>query len=351
VVLVVHAANFGIRPKGAFQNNVERKLTNGLIRNGHQVVGFSDRDAAMAGSLLGPHRVGGRSYANKAFSDLCLNVRPEVLILGQTDIVRPETVADLRERLPAMRVLQWSVDALFEPGNIERLARNLPVVDASLVSTAGEALSPLSRPGKRLGFLPNPVDFSIERGENHLQAHLPFDLFYACGNPADLREVGGKAWNMDEFMGALLAALPAIRPKLAGLMGHTGLGGAAYQEAVESAAIGLNISRRSDQLLYSSDRLAHLAGNGLAVMIERSTGYDRLFSDDEMVFFSSFDEVVASIDRLVGDPERRMAIAEAGRARYHDLFNERRVAQYALDVALDRLDPAAYPWPTLYAAA
>ena len=57
MVLVVHAANFGIRPKGAFQNNVERKLTNGLIRNGHQVVGFSDRDAAMAGSLLGPHRV------------------------------------------------------------------------------------------------------------------------------------------------------------------------------------------------------------------------------------------------------------------------------------------------------
>jgi hypothetical protein len=349
VVLVVHAANFGIRPKGAFQNNVERKLTNGLVRNGHQVLNYSDRDAAMAGSLLGPHRVGGGSYANKALANLCLNVRPDVLILGQTDIVRPETVADLRGRLPAMRVLQWSVDALFEPGNIERLSRNLAVVDASLVSTAGAALAPLTRPGKRLGFLPNPVDFSIEHGENQLKAELPFDLFYACGNPADLREVGGKAWDMDEFMRALLAALPKLRPKLAGLLGHAGLGGAAYQQALESAAIGLNISRRADQWLYSSDRLAHLAGNGLAVMIERSTGYDRLFSDDEMVFFSSFDEVVAAIDRLVGDPARRMAVAAAGRARYHDLFNERRIAQYVLDVALDRLDAAAYPWPTLYA--
>ena len=110
----------------------------------------------------------------------------------------------------------------------------------------------------------------------------------------------------------------------------------------------LNISRRSDQLLYSSDRLAHLAGNGLAVMIERSTGYDQLFSDDEMAFFSSFDEMVAAIDRLARDPAHRMAVAAAGRARYHDLFNERRVAQYALEVALDRLDPAAYPWPTLH---
>jgi hypothetical protein len=348
VVLVVHAANFGIRPKGAFQNNVERKLTNGLIRNGHQVLNYSDRDAAMAGSLLGPHRVGGGAYANKALTSLCLSVRPDVLILGQTDIVRPETVADLRGRLPAMRVLQWSVDALFEPGNIERLSRNLAVVDASLVSTAGAALAPLARPGKRLGFLPNPVDFSIESGENHLNPAPPFDLFYACGNPADLREVGGKAWNMDEFMRALLAASPKLRPRLAGLLGHPGLGGAAYQQALESAAIGLNISRRADQLLYSSDRLAHLVGNGLAVMIERSIGYDQLFSDDEMVFFSSFDEMVAAIDRLVGDPAHRMAVAAAGRARYHELFNERLIAQYTLDVALDRLDPAAYAWPTLY---
>jgi hypothetical protein len=348
VALVVHAANFGIRPKGAFQNNVERKLTNGLVRNGHQVLNFSDRDAAMAGSLLGPHRAGGGAYANKALRELCINIRPDVLILGQTDIVRPETVADLRGHLPGMRVLQWSVDALFEPGNIERLRRNLAVVDASLISTAGAALEPLSRPGKRLGFLPNPVDFSIESGENHLKAELPFDIFYACGNPTDLREVGGKAWNMDDFMRAVLAALPKIRPKLAGLMGHRGLGGAAYQQALESAAIGLNISRRSDQFLYSSDRLAHLAGNGLAVMIERSTGYDQLFSDDEIVFFSTFDEVVAAIDRLSKDPARRMAIAAAGRARYHELFNERRVAAYVLDVALDRLEPSAYPWPTLY---
>lgn len=350
MVLIVHAANFGIRPKGAFQNNVERKLTNGLIRNGHQVLTFSDRDAAMAGSLLGPHRVGGAGFANRALRALCVDIRPDLLILGQTDIVRPETVAGIRENLPAMRVLQWSVDALFEPGNIERLERNMPVVDASLVTTAGAALAPLGRAGRRVGFLPNPVDFSIERGQNHLNADLAFDLFYACGSPADLRDVGGRAWNMDEFMRALLAALPEIRPRLAGLLGHKGLGGAAYQDAIESAAIGLNISRKSDQYLYSSDRLAHLAGNGLAVMIERSTGYDSLFSDDEMVFFSSFDEIVSAIDRLTRDKARRMAIAAAGRARYHDLFNEQRVAAYLLEVAFDRLDPAAYPWPTLYSA-
>ncbi|HXQ47685.1 MAG TPA: glycosyltransferase [Caulobacteraceae bacterium] len=351
MVLVVHVANFGTRPKGAFQNNVERKLTNGLIRNGHQVIAFSDRESAMAGSPFGATRAGGVGYANRALAELCLAVEPEVLILGQTDVIRPQAVAELRRRLPGMRVAQWSVDALFEPGNTERLTRNLPVVDATLVTTAGDALAPLSRTGKRLGFLPNPVDHSIERGENHRKRELPFDLFYACGNPADLRDVGGRAWNMDAFARALVQALPSLRPRWAGLMGQPTLGGAAYQRAIESAALGLNVSRRSGQFLYSSDRLAHLAGNGLAVLIERSSGYDHLFTDDEMAFFSTFDELVELIGQLVKDPVRRMAIAAAGRARYHELFNERRVAAYLLDVALDRLDPSAYPWPTVYPAA
>jgi hypothetical protein len=351
VVLIVHAANFGIRPKGAFQNNVERKLTNGLIRNGCQVICFSDREMAMAGSPFGATRAGGLGYANRALADLCLAIEPGVLVLGQTDVVRPQTVADLRRRLPAMRVLQWSVDALFEPGNMERLRRNLPIVDATLVTTAGDALAPLARPGKRLGFLPNPVDASIEHGQNHLKAELPFDLFYACGNPADLRDVGGQAWNMDDFARTLMQALPALKPRWVGLMGQPTLGGGAYQQAIESAGLGLNVSRRTGQFLYSSDRLAHLAGNGLAVLIERSSGYDHLFTDDEMAFFSTFDELVGQIDRLVKDPARRMALAAAGRARYHDLFNEQRVAAYVLDVALDRLEPSAYPWPTLYSAA
>ena len=156
-----------------------------------------------------------------------------MLILGQTDVIRPQAVAELRRRLPGMRVAQWSVDALFEPGNTERLTRNLPVVDATLVTTAGDALAPLSRTGKRLGFLPNPVDHSIERGENHRKSELPFDLFYACGNPADLRDVGGRAWNMNDFARALMQALPSLRPCWVGLMGQPTLGGAAYQRAIE----------------------------------------------------------------------------------------------------------------------
>jgi hypothetical protein len=347
---ILHVSNFSLRAKGAFLHKVEHKVSNGLIRNGHQVINFSDRDAARTGSVFGGVKGGGQKAANRTLADFCREMRPDVLIFGHGDVIEPETVADIRARQPGLRVLQWNVDPMFEPDNVRRIESKLEVVDATLVSTAGEALAPLRRPGKLLGFLPNPVDFSIERGRCHEMADLPYDLFYACGNPGrPPREVLGRDWNMNDFMRELSGRVPGLRALSPGIDGAPNLGGDAAQAAMEQAALGLNISRRDDVFLYTSDRMAQMCGNGQAILIARSTGYDSLFSDEEMVFFDSLDGLAESVRRLIAEPEQRMRIAAAGRTRYHALFNEQRVAAYMLDVALGRIDPAAYPWPTLVA--
>ena len=345
---ILHVANFGLRAKGAFQHSVEHKISNGLIRNGHQVINFSDRDAARTGSVFGGNKLGGRSAANKTLRALCRHMGPEAVFFGQADVISAETIAAIREDLPGVRLLQWNVDPIFETDNIRRLRGKTEVVDATLVSTAGEALAPLRRKGMALGFLPNPVDFSIERGRNHEIEALPFDLYYACGHPSQpLREVLGVDWDMDAFMRRVLDRIPHLRLLAPGIAGAPHIAGAAYQAGLEQAALGLNISRRDDHRLYSSDRLAHMCGNGQAILIARSVGYDALFSDDEMVFFDSLEGLADSIAALVADPKRRMAIAAAGRARYHALFNEQVVARYMLEVAFERMDPADYAWPTL----
>jgi len=221
-------------------------------------------------------------------------------------------------------------------------------VDATLISTAGPSLEQFRRPGHVVGFLPNPVDISIERGRVDLQPKTEFDVFYACGNPSrPKRVVCGEAWDMEDFITRLRGRLPGVSMTTPGMFGHRLLNGAAYQSGLLSAAIGLNISRRADDYLYSSDRIAHVMGNGLLAMIERSTGYDQLFSEDEMVFFSSFDELAEATQRFAGDPALRMRIAQAGRARYIELFNERRIAAYVVEAALGRANPADYPWPSV----
>lgn len=343
---IIHVGQFHLlKPKGAFVHSVAPKLSNGFIRNGHRVIDFSDRDMARASSLFSTRKMGVGS-ANRLLEQLCAEIGPDLLVLGHADVIEPKTIARIRSKHPHLRVLQWNVDPLFESDNLGRVARKLDVVDATLVSTAGEALAPLRRPGKSLGFLPNPVDFSIETGASHEALDLPYDLFCAAG-PRNLRNIGGQMLTVDDLIAQIKQAIPSIRCRLGMLQGNPHLKGHAYQEALTQSAIGVNVSRRNDVMLYSSDRLAHLVGNGLAALVDRRTGYDRLFSDDQFVFFSNLDEMIARLRTLVAEPAHRAAIAARGRSRYHDLFNERRVAQYVVEVAFGELRPSDYEWPTL----
>lgn len=344
---VLHVGNFGSRAKGAFMHSVAPKLSRGLIRGGHQVIELSDRDAARAGNPFGARKLG-IAAANRTLAQLARDTRPDVLLLGHADTIRADTVAELRRAMPAMRVLQWNVDPMFEPDNVARLRSKLEVVDATLVSTAGAALAPLRRRGMALGFLPNPVDFSLERGRAHEQAALPFDLFYAAGHPSrPLRHVFGRDWNLDDLMARIRGAVPGLRANTPGLGGAANLAGAAYQDALEGAAMGLNVSRRNDAYLYSSDRLAHMIGNGQAILIDWATGYGDLFGADELAFFGDFDELVARLRELMAEPARRMALAAAGRAKYAALFDAARVAAYVLRVACGTHSVGDEAWPTL----
>jgi hypothetical protein len=341
---IVHVGQFpfGLRP--GFQHGVPVKLSNGLTRNGHLVLDFSDRDVARALSLFGNRKMG-RKPANAALLAFCRHHRPDVLLLGHADVIAAETVAAIREALPGIRIAQWNVDPLFEPDNIRRISGKLDVVDATFVSTAGAPMRALREGGRKVAFMPNPVDFSIERGRSDLVAHPPHDVFYACGHPSrPLRVICGQEWDMDAFARTLFQRLPGLDPVFGGVLGRPHLTGGGYQTALEACAIGLNISRRADHYLYSSDRMAQLAGNGLVVMMERSTGFGDIFSDDEIAFFSNFDELVAQIDRLRADTPARQAMASGGRSRYHALFNEQAVAARLLDVLLDDADVDAEPW-------
>ena len=79
-------------------------------------------------------------------------------------------------------------------------------------------------------------------------------------------------------------------------------------------------------------------------MIEHGTGYEEIFSTDEMVFFTSLEDLSEQINRLIAEPRRRMRIASEGRARYHANFNEQAVAAFMLDVITGRRAPDYFPW-------
>ncbi|MCE0743564.1 glycosyltransferase [Acetobacter sicerae] len=341
---IIHVGPFMTGLRVGPRHSVQIKLSNGLIRRGHLVLNFAERDVARAASPFG-NRKFGRRAVNKALMAFCRQHCPDILLMGHADMIEPDTLAAIRDIVPGVRIAQWNVDPLFEPDNVQRIRRKLAVVDKTFISTAGEPLERMRAGGHAMSFLPNPVDFSVETGRADLIRTLPNDLFYACGHPSrPLREICGREWNMDEFIGLIGARLPSLRMALGGIEGRPHFSGAQYQKTLETSAIGLNLSRRADYYLYTSDRIAHLAGNGCVVAIERATGYTDYFSEEEMLFFSSIDELVEKLAHLSAEPEVRMRTGSAGRARYAERFNEQAVAQFMIDVIMDECAPETMPW-------
>jgi hypothetical protein len=343
---IVHVSNFptGVRP--AARHTVEMALSNGLVRNGHLVLNFSDRSVAKAKAPFGGRALG-RGAVNRALLDFCDAHRPDLILFGHADLIAAETLVRLRERHASAKIAQWNVDALFTPANVARIRAKAKLVDLTFVTTAGRALQSLAADAPTV-YLPNPVDPSLEPGRNFEQADLPFDLFFACGDAArHTRQLGGEDWSMETLFSRIKAALPDRRFLLPGLSGAPTLQGKAYQAALESAALGLNISRRSDHYLYSSDRLAHYVGNGLGVVIERTTGFDDLFEDEAFVFFSGLDELIDKVGRLSRDAAARRALARAGFERYAAWFSDQAVAAYMVEQIFGELDEARHAWVPL----
>lgn len=339
---ILHVANFSDRPKGAGFAAVQYKLTNGLIRAGHNVVTFSDRDAARASTPLLSRKVGKRG-ANRRLLALAEALRPDLVLLGHADTVRSLTLEAIRERLPGVRLAQWNVDPLFDSDNLERIRGKIRQVDWTFVTTAGPLLSALQAEGHKVAFMPNPSDISIERGRSFESAMLPWDVFYAVGASGLTRFHCGAEAAPRDIVDRLRARLPGRRFLTPGI-DDSHLAGEACNAAMRNAKIGLNISRRNDVRWYASDRMAHMMGNGLLTATERSSGFGELFAEDEMAFYSSEDELAGQLERYLEDDDGRRAVARRGWRAYHRMFDSIRVARYMLAVMRETADPVGFNW-------
>lgn len=342
---ILHVANFNHKKNGQIFYDVSRKLTNGFIRDGHSVFDFSDRDIARAGNPLGARKFGVGS-ANRRLLETCENYRPDLICFGHADVIRPPTLAAIREIVPTVRIVQWNVDPLFEPDNVGRILTKVDHVDLTLITTAGEQLRQFSRPNNRVAFMPNPVDPSIESGRAFAETDQEFDLIYCIGNPATPRLHDGRRSNVPVLAQHLIDSVPEARFAFYGLFGKGPIFGTAYQNALRNARMGLNLSRRSDNYLYSSDRMAHLTGNGLLTFVDRATRFDELYRDDEIVFYESLDDLVSRIRFYKRNDDERRRVAENGWRRSVEMFDSTRVARYLIEQAFELPFSAPYEWPT-----
>ncbi len=334
---IVHVSNFSLRENGANYYAMPYKLTSGLTRLGHFVFNYSDRDVASANPFR--IRILGEGRANAKLIGVCREVRPDLLLLGHCTIIKPGTVSAIRAAHPEIRIAHWNCDGLFVEKNLARLKALAPLVDASFVTTAGEDLRQVIDGGGRACFMPNPLDRSVETLRVFEKDDVANDLVLLTGfNRYDAEKM--------EICDAIRARLPRMKFDTRGLRGVPGVYGAGLFDVLSNAKMGLNISKRNDIYLYSSDRMAQLMGCGLLTIIDKRTRFGEIFGAHELVTYDGIDDLVDRIEYFrLHDAERRK-IAENGWRRAHEIFSGTTVSRWILDVTFERPHSQTYAWPT-----
>ncbi len=333
---ILHAANFNTHKYGTALYSTDRKISTGLIQNGHFVYNFSYRDISRCESFFKTTKFG-TGTVNRKLIETCDNLCPHLLLLGHSELIKAETLSTVKQRHPDIKVGLWYVDPLFNRESSRHIFQRLAHIDVVFATTSGNYLQELTRENTVAAFIPNMVDAAIESFQSFANSTFDHDFIF-CGRDSNVPE-------RRQFLQDLLKeAEKEMRCSFKGCLGNDFVSGYGYLHLLSRAKMGLNISRRNDVTLYSSDRIAQLTGNGLLTFCPEIPGIELLFSDSEIVYFKNLDDLLSKLIYFHAHPEEGRSIAEQGWQRAHSSYSAARVTQYMLERLFEQSLSSDYEW-------
>ena len=333
---ILHITNFNERLDGRLFFNTGRRINNGFIRQGHSVLGFSDRDIQKYYKSIKDYN--GAKILNDKLKKTCYNYKPDLLILGHADLISSDQINELKDDYPNIRIGQWFLDPLNKKGpdyerNKSRILDKIDAVDASFLTTSPNALSFLKNK-KNVFYIPNPSDKSFEI-LNNFNNPCTIDVFFALSHGVHRGVLKmGKTDDRIRFVEKLIHATPNVKFDIYGIKKVQPIWADHYYKTIANAKMGLNLSRGEAIKYYSSDRITQIVGNGLECLIDEKTQYRNFFNDNEMVFYKNINDLSEKILKISNDDKLRKEIARNGKEKYMKYFNSDIVAKFIINKTL-----------------
>ncbi len=342
---ILHITNFNERLDGRLFFNTGRRINNGFIRQGHSVLGFSDRDIQKYYKSFKDFK--GAKTLNEKLKKTCYNYKPDLIILGHADLISADQISELRDDYPNARFGQWFLDPLNKNGpdydrNKSRILDKINVVDSTFLTTSPDVLNFLKN--KNSYFIPNPCDKSFEILENYNKP-CNVDVFFALSHGVHRGVLKtGKVDDRIIFLKDLVKKTPNIKFDIYGIDKVQPIWADHYFKTISNAKMGLNLSRGQAIKYYSSDRITQIIGNGLVCLIDEKTKYQNFFSNNEMVFYKNQNDLSEKILKISADEKLRKKIGKNGKLKYMKFFNSDLVSEFIISKTLDIKNNKKYLW-------
>ena len=333
---IIHAAIFNLFKYGKEYYSMDRKISNGLIKNGHFVYDFSYRDICRSENPFKTTKLGSRKL-NRRLIETADAVQPELLLLGHSELITSETLKAIKNMLPNIKIAMWYIDPLFHTNHIQHIFKRCDELDVLFVTTGGELLKQFKSQYNIVSFLPNISDLSVDINQNHLVDQFDIDFVF-----------GGSDYKEPErqlFLKTLFDELrKTMRCELWGALGNPFYLDHQFIEKLSQSKMGLNLSRRNDVYLYTSNRITHLAGSGILTFSPEVPGLKSVYSEDEVVYFKDTGDLIDKVNYYQNNDKERKIIAENGWKRTHESYNSKRFTQFMLELTFDQPFSENYEW-------
>ncbi|WP_445116481.1 glycosyltransferase family protein [Acinetobacter sp. WZC-1] len=334
---ILHIANFGFNKQGAHFYCTDRKLSAGLIENGHFVYDFSFRDMARMGTVFKTKKLGA-SWANREILKIVDNIEPELVLIGHSDLMNPNVLKQIKQQYPQTKIAFWYVDPLYLEHKLGFVHDFSPYLDAIFCTTGGASLAKLKQPHLRVAYMPNVGHANVEQLKQ-FEASTTEQEFIFCG-------VVYKEPEREKFLSDLADTLKKyqIQHQYYSCFNQPCAYGKGYLNVLSRARMGLNYSRKNDITLYSSDRIVQLTGNGLLTFSPKIPGFEKLYSAQEIVYFDDQVDLAEKIRFYTEHPAEAKRIAEAGWHKTRSAFNAKRISRFMLEIIMNQPLSEDYEW-------
>jgi glycosyltransferase involved in cell wall biosynthesis len=340
---ILHITNFNERFDGRLHYNTSKRLNNGFIRNGHNVLNMSDRDIIYYNKSITDPR-GVKKFNNKVLNTF-LNFRPDLIVLGHADTLLKETLLEMK-KIKNVKICQWFLDPLIKKGpdylnNKKRILKLEKYVDASFLTSEPKALNFKI---KNSFFMPNPSDISFEMIDNSLQKKNK-DLFFAMSHGVHRGKLKkGKYDEREIFLDKLKNKLTNIDFDFFGYDNKEPLWANEFIASIKNYDMGLNLSRGKPLKYYSSDRIVQIIGNGLLCLIDKKTQLSNLIPEDCAVYYKDVNDLSKKIKFYKENIKLMKKIANNGRKFYNKNYNSTIVSQFFIDITFNLKNKYQYLW-------
>ena len=341
-IKIMHITNFNNRFNGRLHYNTSKRLNNGFIRLGHNVLSISDRDVTNNNKSIGD--INGINSLQKTVINNFKNFNPDLVVLGHADSLSLNTIDYIKSN--KAKIAQWFLDPIGKNSpdykkNKARILHKSEDIDASFVTSDPDSLDFKI---KNSFFIPNPSDKSFETLHNY-KNDCEKDLFFAMSHGVHRGSLKkGKFDDREVFINHLIKKNNNIDFDIYGMNNIEPIWADNFINSISKSSMALNLSRGETVKYYSSDRIAQLMGNGLLTFIDKKTFFGDFFTNKEIILYNSIEDLSYKLNKYKKDYKSRRLIAKNGKNKYMKYFNSNLVCDFILQETFDFNKKKKFLW-------